>query len=100
MKQNWISIQDHLPAQQQVCLVSISHYQTASQPLTALGEEVALADYIPPYKPGSKFIFLTHSNHKDMDNVIFNNAEVTKADGDIISKITAWMPLPEPYIEA
>jgi hypothetical protein len=100
MEQNWISVQDHLPNQQQVCLVSIAHYQMASKVQTPLGEEVALADYIPPYKPGSKYIFLTHSNHKDMDNVIFNNAEVAKADGNVISKITAWMPLPMPYVKA
>ena len=31
-----------------------------------------------------------------MDNVIFNNGQVVESDGSISSKITAWMPLPEP----
>lgn len=95
-EQKWIKIKEKLPEQQQICLVSIMHQSSQENYKHVLDREVALAVYIPPYQTNGAFIFLTHSNSKDMDNVIFNNGQVVESDGTISSKITAWMPLPEP----
>ena len=75
-EQKWIKIKDKLPEQQRVCLVSIMHQSSQKNFTHVSDHEVALAVYIPPYQTNGVFIFLTHSNSKDMDNIMENLYEV------------------------